>query len=269
MSLTDHLVATGSHAGLPFRRDCPACRAERLAGRLPSASVAPGRATAAVVAGTLAAGRPRAGGRSGGPFRGGGPGDRRAQRDRATARAQGPGPRRVGCGPVRLDPDPIRPRRSVRLDPGPARLGPAPLGLGPGAGPLRAGPAADSGSGARPRAHALAGVTRSGCRRRLGRPRASGPGDRAQGAGARNEQLSPPPARPGQAPAVPTASGWRYIVRPNDSLWTIAELMLGKRATDAQTARLVDRIWRLNAKRIGTGDPSLIMPGQRLLLPRT
>jgi hypothetical protein len=45
--------------------------------------------------------------------------------------------------------------------------------------------------------------------------------------------------------------------------------MLGKDATDAQVARLVDRIWRLNAKRIGTGDPSLIMPGQRLLLPRT
>jgi hypothetical protein len=60
-----------------------------------------------------------------------------------------------------------------------------------------------------------------------------------------------------------------YIVRPNDSLWTIAELMLGKRATDARTARLVDRIWHLNAQRIGTGDPSLIMPGQRLLLPRT
>jgi len=60
-----------------------------------------------------------------------------------------------------------------------------------------------------------------------------------------------------------------YIVRPNDSLWTIAQLMLGERASDAQVARLVDRIWRLNAKRIGTGDPSLIMSGQRLLLPRT
>jgi Tfp pilus assembly protein FimV len=59
-----------------------------------------------------------------------------------------------------------------------------------------------------------------------------------------------------------------YSVRPNDSLWTIAEFMLGKRATNAQIARLVDRIWHLNAKRIGTGDPSLIMPGQRLLLPR-
>jgi hypothetical protein len=82
-------------------------------------------------------------------------------------------------------------------------------------------------------------------------------------------ELSPPPVRPGQRAPMPSPSGWIYFVRSGDSLWSIARLMLGQKATDAQVAGLVDRIWRLNVKRIGTGDPSLIMPGQRLLLPRT
>ena len=230
MSLTDHLVATGSHAGLPFRRDCPACRAERLAGRLPSASVAPGRATAAVVAGTLAAGGLAPAAAAAAP-----PG----AVDQVTGVRAGPrhrsrpGPRtpsrRLRARPSRPRPHPS-PTRSVRLDPGPARLGPDPLGLGPGAGPLRAGPAADSGSGARPRAQALAGVTRSGCRRRLGRPRASGPGDRAQGAGARNGQALPA--------ARPAGSGARRPDRERVEVHRAPErLALDDRGAHARQAR--------------------------------
>jgi LysM domain len=60
-----------------------------------------------------------------------------------------------------------------------------------------------------------------------------------------------------------------YVVQAGDSLWSIARELLGERASDAQVARLVDRLWRLNAERIGTGDPSLIRPGQRLVLPAT
>jgi LysM domain len=60
-----------------------------------------------------------------------------------------------------------------------------------------------------------------------------------------------------------------YVVRAGDSLWSIARTLLGERASEAQIARLVDRLWQLNAKRIGTGDPSLIRPGQRLVLPET
>ena len=273
MSLTDHLIASGSHAGLPFRRDCPVCRAERLTGRLPSASLAPSRAAAALLAGTLAAGGLAPAAAAAAP-----PGavDQvtgvpSGTDDSVTAvvsaapslapRAPDPSasapapPVSVPTPPVSVPTPPVSvPAPSVsvpELTPSAPAQGqtPAPTPApAPKPSPAPREPEAGGNSGARtPQGRAIA-------------PRVSSP---ASG------KLSPPPPRPGQAPAVPTASGWMYIVRPNDSLWTIAELMLGKRATDAQTARLVDRIWHLNAKRIGTGDPSLIMPGQRLLLPRT
>lgn len=57
-----------------------------------------------------------------------------------------------------------------------------------------------------------------------------------------------------------------YRVRPGDSLWSIAEAQLGPRATDAQVARTVDRLWALNGERVGTGDPDLVMPGTVLRL---
>lgn len=56
-SLTSHLIARERHAQLPFRTDCPLCREQRLAGRLSSpGGLAPGRATAVALAGTLALG---------------------------------------------------------------------------------------------------------------------------------------------------------------------------------------------------------------------
>src|SRR4051794_41345115 len=56
-SLSEHLERHDRAVGpLAFRRDCPLCRAERVAGHLPSATVAPLRACAAVTAALLAAG---------------------------------------------------------------------------------------------------------------------------------------------------------------------------------------------------------------------
>src|SRR3954468_4778847 len=56
-SLSEHLERHDLAVGpLAFRRDCPLCRAERVAGHLPSATVAPLRACAAVTAALLAAG---------------------------------------------------------------------------------------------------------------------------------------------------------------------------------------------------------------------
>jgi hypothetical protein len=43
--------------------------------------------------------------------------------------------------------------------------------------------------------------------------------------------------------------------------------MLGPDASQARVAALVDRIWALNAARIGTGSPDLIRAGQVLSLP--
>jgi len=57
-----------------------------------------------------------------------------------------------------------------------------------------------------------------------------------------------------------------YTVREGDSLWSIAKRVLGAEASPAQVAREVHRLWRLNADRIGTGDPNLIVAGQTLRL---
>jgi hypothetical protein len=56
------------------------------------------------------------------------------------------------------------------------------------------------------------------------------------------------------------------VVSPGDSLWSITSERLGPEATPQQIASGVERIYALNQDRIG-GDPNLIFPGQRLLLP--
>ena len=75
------------------------------------------------------------------------------------------------------------------------------------------------------------------------------------------------PNRPDPKPRNP-ARGPRgsVLVRPGDSLWTIAHHELGGTPTAARIAGEVDRLWRLNAASIGTGDRDLIYPGQRLRL---
>jgi hypothetical protein len=55
-------------------------------------------------------------------------------------------------------------------------------------------------------------------------------------------------------------------VQPGESLWAIASDLLGGEASPARIAREVDRLWRLNSDRIGTGDPDLLMVGTRLNL---
>jgi hypothetical protein len=54
------------------------------------------------------------------------------------------------------------------------------------------------------------------------------------------------------------------LVRPGDSLWSIARRLVGPRASNARVLRRLVSIWHANARRIGTGDPSLIYPGIRL-----
>ena len=56
------------------------------------------------------------------------------------------------------------------------------------------------------------------------------------------------------------------MVRQGDSLWLIAANLLGSDASPARVAREVERLWQLNSDRIRSGKPSLIMPGERLLL---
>jgi hypothetical protein len=86
---------------------------------------------------------------------------------------------------------------------------------------------------------------------------------------------APPPAEapeptsvPVAEPAEPGALAGRHIhvVRPGESLWSIATALLPRGADDAVIVAEVHRLWRLNSARIGTGDPSLIYAGTRLRL---
>jgi nucleoid-associated protein YgaU len=57
-----------------------------------------------------------------------------------------------------------------------------------------------------------------------------------------------------------------HIVRPGESLWSIAADVLGERTTVARVAREVNRLWELNDDRIGSGNPDLLFAGTRLTL---
>jgi hypothetical protein len=94
---------------------------------------------------------------------------------------------------------------------------------------------------------------------------------------------APPPVRPSEAPqpaaaqppAVPAQRGDAagslagqpiHIVHAGECLWSIAEALLPADADNAEIAAEVQRLWKLNADRIGTGDPSLVYAGTELRL---
>jgi nucleoid-associated protein YgaU len=68
------------------------------------------------------------------------------------------------------------------------------------------------------------------------------------------------------APPPLSTNDRAYMVRPGDSLWSIARRLLGSDASPARIAREVNRLWELNKDRIGTGDPDLLKVGTRLTL---
>lgn len=73
----------------------------------------------------------------------------------------------------------------------------------------------------------------------------------------------------GPATAVPRAAvvsrPREVVVRPGDSLWSIAADLLGPGADDAEVTAAWHRLHAANRARVG--DPDLIRPGQRLLVP--
>jgi hypothetical protein len=69
-----------------------------------------------------------------------------------------------------------------------------------------------------------------------------------------------------EASASAPLGGRFHVVRSGESLWSIASRLVGPGASDASVALEVRRLWRLNSKRIGTGDPNLLRVGVTLRL---
>jgi len=67
--------------------------------------------------------------------------------------------------------------------------------------------------------------------------------------------------------SAPSSSGAGiHIVQSGESLWSIAAARVGGSPAPSEVAREVERLWDLNADAIGTGDPDLLLVGQRLSL---
>ncbi|HYI35746.1 MAG TPA: LysM peptidoglycan-binding domain-containing protein [Thermoleophilaceae bacterium] len=86
-------------------------------------------------------------------------------------------------------------------------------------------------------------------------------------------QLADPSKEPPKADAqgqedarAGARAGGTYVVEPGDTLWGIARAQLGGSPSNARIAGEVKRLWDLNDVAIGTGNPDLIMVGQRLKL---
>ena len=76
-------------------------------------------------------------------------------------------------------------------------------------------------------------------------------------------EATPPAAR--RTAAVRAGSTVR-VVRPGDSLWSIAADLLPDSSSDRDVSTAWHRLHRTNAARIGA-DPDLILPGTRLVVP--
>lgn len=72
---------------------------------------------------------------------------------------------------------------------------------------------------------------------------------------------------PTAAAATSGSASGTVVVHSGDSRWSIARAHLGAGASNEAVEHMVVAIWNANAARIGTGDPNLIFPGQRLRWP--
>jgi hypothetical protein len=71
---------------------------------------------------------------------------------------------------------------------------------------------------------------------------------------------------PAPSTTPPPGLGRFHVVRPGESLWSIASELLGRDAPPAEIALEVGRLWLLNKERIASGDPDLLAIGVRLRL---
>jgi hypothetical protein len=78
------------------------------------------------------------------------------------------------------------------------------------------------------------------------------------------------PTPPAPAP-VPTTSATEVVIAPGDHLWAVAEralaARLGRAPTDAEIVPFWTRLIEVNRDRLISGDPDLVLPGQRFVVP--
>ncbi len=89
-------------------------------------------------------------------------------------------------------------------------------------------------------------------------------GSRASSHRPSSRRAAPRASTPARRGAGGGAGARMVTVRRGDSLWSIAQRRLGGSASGARVQREVRRLWSANSRRIGTGDPNLLFPGQRL-----
>jgi hypothetical protein len=88
----------------------------------------------------------------------------------------------------------------------------------------------------------------------------------ADSAPAASPSVEAVPVSPPVSASESRIDGGTYVVRPGDSLWSIATRLLGPGASAAEIAEEVNRLWELNKDRIGTDDPDLLRVGTELRL---
>ena len=257
MSLSTHLRTSGDHAVLPFDPACPVCRQAAPAGTLSARPLVPPRVTALAVAGVTAgcALAPAPGAMAQEPpveLPSGG------YEDPGEEALEDEGPL-VEDEPVESDqPDPNLPPPVLPDDEAMATE-PAP-DENVAADPPPPPPAAPAPAPAPPAPPVAQPQPQPSPKRE--RPNRAAPATRVA------PQEARAPAHPAPRVELPPApAGASYVVRSGDSLWSIARARLGGGASAAAVARLVQAIWHANAAVIRTGDPDLLHPGTRLILP--
>jgi len=297
-SLGRHLTTPAPHGALPFHPGCPTCRDTRLHGSIPDGPIVPARvkaslATALVTVSAAGAGpgvsvaqevdeqiegtelpQPN-------PERGPDPGDETRVADDESVAVPGLGGGDADDdseGPaLESEPETAPPDHEAHPVPSP------PDDVGVTAPPV---PAPEALPAPAPPAEALGRETKD--------PRRPSPRHRADAKDAppRGDSTATPPPEPSLAapslegprslpsgsdrpaaasppserPSTERASR-KHTVRPGESLWSIAAGLADDDASPARIARLVNRLWSLNADRIGTGNPDLVMAGTTLRLP--
>lgn len=298
--LADHVLGGTDHGGLPFHPACAVCRQARLIGTLPESSLFSGRTKAGLAAGLVAAATfaPASVALAGPDFvlepteqgadptpepedepeSDGGPVDEQEALAPPDDLDTLPGTGSVPPGGPGGSLPPAGAPGSGPPTQTPAATDPTQVnGVVPGASvpalPLVSRPTPGTTQPAKPpkpaKRHAPGAAESPGARDEAGGPAPAAAPQNAEASG--TAQVAPDPnvttgaGAEGPSPAA-SASGI-HLVQRGESLWSIAKGLAGPEASNAEIASLVNRLWELNADSIGTGDPDLILVGQKLRLP--